>query len=54
MYQVNKLRRNYQKGKPLPTEIRTQILQNAPYCTYRTLPADNLIKYKKMTVTQSN
>jgi DNA-binding transcriptional ArsR family regulator len=37
MYQVNKLGRNYQKGKPLPIEIRTQILQNAPYCTYRTL-----------------
>ena len=37
MYQVNKLRRSYQKGKPPPIEIRTQILQNAPYCTYGTL-----------------
>ena len=37
MYQVNKLGRCYQKGKPLSIDIRTQILQNAPYCTYRTL-----------------
>ena len=37
MYQVNQLGRSYQKGKPLPIEIRTQILQNMPYCTYGTL-----------------
>jgi hypothetical protein len=42
----------------LPIEIRTQILQNAPYCTYRTLsrssgisPAsvDNILKLHRET-----
>ena len=37
MYQVNKLEQSYQKGKPLPTGMNTQISQNASYCSYRTL-----------------
>ncbi len=37
MYSVNKIGRNYQRGKPLPIEIRNQILEKASYTSYRTL-----------------
>lgn len=34
---VNKLGRNYQRGKPLPVEIRNQILEKVHFSSYRTL-----------------